>query len=553
MTAPHLPLDTFQTVSGFQRWTTTRQFVLPAMLAGAALSIFVYGVLQSPIHDPAYAAQRSSHIAAILAAATIMLLHSAYLLMMAQHLVYSQPVDRNLGASPWVLAFIAAAYLSIGLNAGLTFVRAPTIPAFVTYGLFALSYLTLAVRGVAGVHGKHFQLPRTQISTRYFLFVDAGFGILFLKSTISAFSSQTYSSTTAGESLAIVVRNMTGMHPVYLAAVTNKEILILLVLLFYTVARTLVDRRLTAHASSTYEAYQSHNLIPATQDDSLHAVGDSIGYEKSWLDYGSGSGVRLVELLELIYPAGVQPARTVVLYDADMSVYETLDSASLKRLEEKGIRVEKGQVYVDPIKRRERLGNIDVLLLSHITYDPPRILRILEDIACLKEDSRVVIRVTGSTGLFRAISVMFSTRLVYPSSRHSVPQILLEELQKDYGFRQVRQARITQRYALNHKDAPVDLARWCDIRYGENVGLHTKKYAELLQRRGIVDLPNDDDIYVLERVSGGRHPPPAKPVPRTTDAAAASAQQDAHVTPDIVAETRTAAAVRDKYTGDHRV
>ena len=100
----------------------------------------------------------------------------------------------------------------------------------------------------------------------------------------------------------------------------------------------------------------------------------------------------------------------------------------------------------------------------------------------------------------------FARRLYKPSARHITPLIVLRELSTRYHFELEYSATVPQVYRISESGGILDLARWCDVAYGERIGFIVQQYLEEIAGAGVSELPNDDHVYVLQR-EPDRHEP----------------------------------------------
>lgn len=487
----------FSKLGFLQIWIIARRYIFPILILSAAISILIVGIfnsfsahsLSTFTHNVVTSSDATTRIAT---SVVLMLVHASYLLIMAYHIIYGFPLERYPGWPPAVLALICIAYWLIAIHAGFRFHAVELSPNKASwlvaspYLLFGPAYILLAIHGIHECRGGEAQ-RRARVSKRYFLIIDSIFGILFMFFGFEALSQNQIGANSheAGKS------DLSSP-----AMISSKDILIVLVLVGYGAANKIVTILAGFHRNIDYEEYLKHTKL-ISPPGALADIGTTIGHGKLWLDYGSGTGHRIREMLELAFKPSTGAASKVLLYDTNITSMEISSDQDKEWFKSNAIPFEKAVPSPELVFRREAIRMADVVLLSHIVYNPFIGEEILQDLNVLKSGSFVVIRTTGSTGMFRVLSLMNSRRPFNPSFRHSVPQILLRQLQKELGFKLILNGSIKQVYSLSG-GIPA-LCTWCDIRYGEGVGSLVMSYVNAVHASGISELPNDDDVHVLQK------------------------------------------------------
>jgi hypothetical protein len=358
----------------------------------------------------------------------------------------------------------------------------------VPYFLFSVAYCLLWKHGCDELKSKEFQFVRTHQNIKYFKFVDGLFAVLFFSYALFLVSELDIFSRTLIYKTDVVSSWYSLIH--------SKDILIAMCTSLYLLSSKMVSKLIATKSNDTYAKYLTHVDL---NNQFHYEMGNSLGTEKVWFDYGSGTGRRLHEVMQLFYNKNVKPAYKIIFYDKDVNIYDKIDIEVECWLRSKRIQYE---FLMTPAKYKSFLSSLnkaDIVLLSHLAYDPHKVNVIITKLKTMKIGALIVIRVTGATGLFRAISMMFSHNLMRPSFRHAVPKILIRALDC-LGFKQIKKVRVQQKYNLTDVNATSDLANWCEFAYGDTVGGLVKDYLDEIQSNGITVLPNDDEIYILQKI-----------------------------------------------------
>lgn len=477
----------FASIRTFRRWRWSRICLFPAAFVVACMSVLVVGLTHGVGPSAAPEAAPASQLAlwSALVAVALMSIHLWYLALMARSLIYAHPIEQNLGGTPYVFLLISLAYVLAASGAYLPEAMAhrEAIGAALdsaVYGLFSLAYGLLFTHGIRTLPTGLGMMPRASFSTRYFLVVDAVFCVSFL---VMIFVPVEIGPLHVG-GLAINVR--------------AKDVLILTSVIVYSISTLVIEIVvLLFEKNRAYENYLSHVRLVPGESDGLRGVAETVGLRSVWVEFGGGSGRHLLETLRLLYPDARPPLRALYLFDRESVVQRATHRHLVDTLTGAGVRLER-------IGDRKAIARIlkteaEVVLISHQFYDPPAVERIIADIAGLRVGSCVIIRVSGTTGMFRAIGMYDSGRLVAPTSHHVVSEVGIRELCRRHGFRTVHRCRIAQYYRIADQDATANLARWCDIRYGQHAGDAIREYVGTLADRGVQVLPDDDDVYILRK------------------------------------------------------
>ena len=495
----------FSRVRVFSWWLSARTYVMPALIAAAALSVLMHG-----LHD--VGATDHGSLPIIVTAIVLMLTHCVYLLIMARHTVYQHSVEAAPGAAPFVIGLISLAYMALaaeGLvdpdvvktrNSGASELES------VAFAAFALAYFALWLRGRAELAHVANPFPRTIATIKYFRRVDGTFALLFFLYATSLLLSHERDAfpPPLGLMLTSVAHDAFGPHDFrWLSVISVKDLLITSCLWLYVYSTRIVASTVAFYDHDAYLSYMKHVEVDRASHFALPALAAMVKDDATWFDYGSGSGARLVEIIERVYMAPRSPKAParLWLYDNNPHSYETLDADALSVLDSMQWPWSTVASHGEAPSLSDLLRSSDVVLLSHVLYDPATVRRILEDLEFLPTGTLVLIRVTGTTGIFRAISMAFANRLLEPSRHHAVPQIARRELCEHRGFKEEERVTLRQVYRIGDRGATTDLARWCDIRYGSTVSAQVKRYMDDLVHAGITAIRNDDELYVLRKRS----------------------------------------------------
>lgn len=481
----------FETIRGFLLWRRVRTIFLPILLAIASLSVLFHGLTEIDRPDVL-------HLEIIILSVALMLLHCVYLLTMTWQIVYRHTVDRYLGLTPLVLVLITLAYGILAVKSMLhgdsIHTEETTFSYFsvISFILFSLAYFVLWQHGRHELSHEEFLFPRTKESIKYFIKIDL---IFFLSFTV--YAGYILISPYFQHLLPKFFLDQGSNHP--LTLVSLKDVLILTSLVAYWSSQNAVAREMKSKTNLLYKNYLKHVSLEEKQPtiSTFNSNGNS---EPAWFDYGCGSGQRIKELLTICGAVDVTIPSEIFFFDTDESQYDNVENNLGNWLRTKGIKYNYIHGGVPGPQFKESIQKADVIVLSHLTYNPTTTFRVLKSLESVREGSLLLIRVTAPTGLFRVISTMFSQRVFVPTYRHTVPNIMMSNLEK-MSFNQIHRLQIKQRYAISEEESKRDLASWCDLVYGESAGMLVYNYIVDVNENGVNSIPNDDEVYLLRRQS----------------------------------------------------
>ena len=532
---------TFSNITYFRLWALTRTYVIPTFLLVAALSVLLHGLFEVQVqeseqshlqveqkleqanpsnsHNPDTTTRSLEHdrlvngkgvsLSVALIAIILMLTHCAYLLIMGKYIIYQHPADVKPGSALIIIIIISLAYSLQAVSVVLedqardTVSRAVVSLPVLSFYLFGVAYLILWLHGNKELKHLHHGFPRTIQTMKYFRGVDGIFSIAFFSyATLLLLSGGEATNRSFGSLLYISAQSLfTSTDFYWLKVIAIKDVLIFLCIIMYLYSSKIVSSAIKYFDHDTYLRYLKHVELDYQNSAELTKLGPIIGGEKVWFDYGCGSGRRLVEMIRLLFADGstVKYPSKIYFYDSDQNCYDSLDESALNWLTQQNIPYEIVTNGYNEPERRSLLKTADVVLLSHIFYDPKIVSSIMTDLDALKNEAFVIIRLTGSTGMFRAISMTFANKLYRPSTRHAVPQIGLRELTEKHSFKEIGRYTVKQNYKISDVGATADLAKWCDVAYGESISFQVKKYTDDIVNTNIKVFPNDDQVYALQK------------------------------------------------------
>jgi SAM-dependent methyltransferase len=245
---------------------------------------------------------------------------------------------------------------------------------------------------------------------------------------------------------------------------------------------------------SYYEGYLVNN--EAVSISSLPFLAESGTKIACVLDFGCGNGRRLDEILAWL--GRTQPK------DEDLEIIGCDKDGSWQAPFKA---IAKGRKISFVTNWQEvNLGRVDLLVLSHVLYEPHTVAEVVRLIQRCRSGTLVVIRGMSPRSFFAAASAAFSLRLFRPTISHLWHRHQRERLVRKAGLKPVYQrlgdapdGEVQQAYKLTEDS--IDKARdLLGYLYGRIPGETIRRFFTDLRDRGAtVEVSNNDLLYLYRK------------------------------------------------------
>jgi hypothetical protein len=519
-------------IDRFRVWKAYRTSGLIVIIAGAVVSMLFSGIigLVPALAKPDLGEPTSVHqvlMATISVAVCLMLLHAAYLSLMAALLVYRYPIEQ---VQPIGLVYllILFAYIAPAIHAALTEPNGTYIePSWWPGAAFVAAYTILLFHGLR--HG-HTRSPIQQDHAAWMTWTDGALLVVALvllgrkldlvgdwSSTVEAWATNIF-----GQSVWL-----DAVH----AQMTPKDTFVAVAMLAYTIRSVRLRRALRQKRGALREEVDSHQTFEA-EAGSFRELTNAVPGAAVWLDLGSGSGKQLGELLFTAYGSEIAKlAQHAETHDPDR---QAVSSQACTEYEPPPSPFPKAVVLVDdrvptapakpanwpkgfewrfepkPIESREvseHVSEAGVIHVSHYAYDVSRVKRVLRALKHARSGTLALLRFTSNVSFYRVVSIATSCSPVRPYTHHCMHALLIDDLLSTGWCRVpgVNDILLVRHCPIEERDVERTTA-WVETQYGEFASSVIGRYLSGIScdyrdsgRNEPRQAPNWDRLVLLQR------------------------------------------------------
>lgn len=216
--------------------------------------------------------------------------------------------------------------------------------------------------------------------------------------------------------------------------------------------------------------------------------------ELTVVDVGCGDGTRLVQLIDWLKQSG-QLASDVNISATGFDRDDTWKDAFESTCRGRGIQL---KFVEDDVHRLiDNIKSANIVLLSHVIYDPAFWPTVAGWLKHCNKNAVVVVRGTSARSFFTVINLAHSRRLTRPTVSHLWYRGV-EYLIRHAGLERMESCcRVKQPYALTD-NGDETATHVLNNLYGEGPAQLAKEYFSELKKEKVQKIPNDDLIIFLK-------------------------------------------------------
>jgi SAM-dependent methyltransferase len=502
-------------INRFGLWRIYRSRIVPALLVLSLLSIIFGGALLAEGLDPK--AFNTILFRNLFAASLLMVVHGIYLGLMAYHLVYRFPIERQ----QWIgcaFAFIFFAYFAHARHAYLHATRGHgwLEAGWWSMAAFALTYVAMVAHGLVEwrresrnpVHGES-RRPSYRKRRDWMLGTDifmSGLTLLLFGigaeivpgfPTIESFAANMVDGLGKALAATPVLQTLT-----YQAS--PKDIAIACALVGYVFAKQAATRQ---HKDK--QRIRSREMLKHTRIDDESTKWMEIEQAltpyllkegRIWLDLGCGTGTQLRELFLHLYLAenrSLPLPSEVIFLDKDVAAIADLRRESTKWMPAT-IKPEFAPTDMCLESGLQHVARSDVIHLSHVAYSSEIAQDVVFALRSARPGTLLLVRFSSGASVYRVISASASCAPFRPYIHHEIHRLLLQDLEP--AWKERSKHLLARYYDIANPEATEHLTDWCDSQYGEFSGDVIERYVVGLLSADQTQVLNSDRLVVLQKL-----------------------------------------------------
>lgn len=248
-----------------------------------------------------------------------------------------------------------------------------------------------------------------------------------------------------------------------------------------------------------YRAYLKYNEATITEGVIAGLIGGK--NIKTILDFGCGNGFRLAENLKLLGLWNSANSFEIVGFDRD----EDWEGPFKNEFD----KINEVEFWGKPDINRLKTFKADLIILSHVLYEPKTVKEIEKLLKRQDEGTLVLIRGASARSFFHVASLENSLKILFPTAAHLWETNSLAELVGKVGLEPVPYNEkpyylLPQRYKLDpHGEAAENAGNLIDYLYGSEAGKRIQDFfnqlAKIKPESSEISVVNDDAIYMYKR------------------------------------------------------
>lgn len=246
-----------------------------------------------------------------------------------------------------------------------------------------------------------------------------------------------------------------------------------------------------------YEYYRKSNIMYRPKsliniDFSAFSSGVKV------LDFGCGSGERLKEYQTLISPWLNDIKINQIIGIERIKCYHTEYLANIKKSFPK---IDKNNILFKNKAVKQDFSEANFVILSHVIYEYDTVSRLIKLLRNCKPGTLVLVRVCSPNSFYAPVSLAGASNILcFKKNRGHLGYVWINEIKKRAEYKQLDKYIIKQEYLIDDDHKIEVLSDLLKYLYDGYLAYCSKDYFTALKENGITSIPNDDLIYIIQKL-----------------------------------------------------